>query len=82
MRILKKVGVLLLIIVGLLAIIFVAYYLYLSANYYRIPDNQRLKVGNNSHSELRTGQTYRATTYNVGFGAYNHQFDFLWIPVS
>lgn len=53
-----------------------AYYAYLSKQYYRIPDHERLQVGGNQEQELKTGTNYSALTFNVGFGAYNHDFDF------
>jgi endonuclease/exonuclease/phosphatase family metal-dependent hydrolase len=66
-------------ILGLLAVcllIFGCYYAYLAVNYYRIPDHQKLTVANNQKAVLQVGKSYTATTYNVGFGAYNHKFDF------
>ncbi|MCI1290518.1 MAG: endonuclease/exonuclease/phosphatase family protein [Lactobacillus sp.] len=53
-----------------------AYYAYLSKQYYRIPDHERLQIGNNQAQELKIETPYSAMTYNVGFGAYNHDFDF------
>lgn len=76
MKILKRIGLGLLILLGLLLVIFGGYYWYLAAHYYRIPDHQKLSVGNQQAAVLQTGKNYKATTYNVGFGAYNHQFDF------
>lgn len=55
---------------------FAGYYIYLSTHYYRIPDHQKLHIGNNQDKQLQVNKTYSATTYNVGFGAYNHDFDF------
>lgn len=76
MKIAKRIGIAFLLVIILLLVIFGAYYCYLAINYYRIPDKQHLKVGNNQPQELAVGKSYRATTYNVGFGAYNHDFDF------
>lgn len=76
MKIVKKIGLGLLILLGLFVVVIGGYYWYLAAHYYRIPDHQKLTVGNQQTQVLQTGKTYRATTYNVGFGAYNHQFDF------
>lgn len=73
---LKKVGLALLSVILACVIIFCGYYIYLALHYYRIPDNQRLKINNNQSQLLKAGRSYKATTYNVGFGAYNHDFDF------
>lgn len=72
----KRIGKVILGILILLVVIVGGYYLYLSANYYRIPDHKKLTVGNNQGQQLEVNRVYKATTYNVGFGAYNHQFDF------
>lgn len=74
--VLKRIGKVILGILILLVVIVGGYYLYLSANYYRIPDHKKLTIGNNQGQQLEVNRVYKATTYNVGFGAYNHQFDF------
>lgn len=76
MKIFKKVGISLLILLGILIIAVGGYVVYLQMHYYRIPDNQKLTIGNNQKQVLQLNKTYSATTYNVGFGAYNQQFDF------
>ena len=48
----------------------------LGCYYYRIPDHQKLHIGNNQKAELKTDHSYTAPTHNIGFGAYNHDFDF------
>ncbi|MCH3904351.1 MAG: endonuclease/exonuclease/phosphatase family protein [Lactobacillus sp.] len=55
---------------------FAAYYTYLSKQYYRIPDHQPLNSDHNPEGKLEPGVDYSAITFNVGFGAYNHDFDF------
>lgn len=62
--------------VGSAAAVFAAYYAYLTKQYYRIPDHKKLAIGNKQKQVLSLGQTYRALTYNIGFGAYNQDFDF------
>lgn len=62
--------------IGGAAAAFAAYYAYLTKQYYRIPDHERLAVGNPQTAVLQPGKTYSALTYNVGFGAYNQDFDF------
>lgn len=76
MKVLKRIGIGLLIFLGVLLLAIACYVGYMQAHYYRIPDNKKLSIGNNQKTELRLNKTYRATTYNVGFGAYNHNFDF------
>ena len=61
----------------LLLILFVGgYVLYMQLNYYRIEDNTALECTNPSEATLQSGTTYKALTYNIGFGAYNHDFSF------
>jgi len=61
----------------LLLVLFVGgYVLYMQLNYYRIEDNTALEVANPSDATLESGTTYKALTYNIGFGAYNHDFSF------
>ncbi|CAH1852641.1 endonuclease/exonuclease/phosphatase family protein [Convivina intestini] len=76
MKILKKIGIGIGALVALLIILIFAYGCYMQANYYRIADHKQLTVHNNQSSQLQLGKQYTATTYNVGFGAYNHDFDF------
>lgn len=76
MKILKRIGITLLIIIGILLVAIGCYIGYMQAHYYRIPDHKKLSIGNNQKAELKLNKTYKATTYNVGFGAYNHNFDF------
>lgn len=76
MKILKRIGISLLALIGILLIIVVGYVIYMQLHYYRIPDKQKLTIGNNQSRVLQLNKQYSATTYNVGFGAYNHQFDF------
>lgn len=76
MRTMKLIGkgllVLLLILVAFVAI----YAIYMQSHYYRIPDHQKLHVGNNPGRILEPGKQYTATTYNIGFGAYNQHYTF------
>ncbi len=60
----------------LLVVVVAAYVLYLQFNFYRIEDNKVLNVDNNMSDTLKTGQTYRALTYNIGFGAYSQEYSF------
>ncbi|WP_333589020.1 endonuclease/exonuclease/phosphatase family protein [Lactobacillus acetotolerans] len=76
MKILKRIAVTILVILGILIVALLLYFWYMQAHYYRIPDHKKLPVGNNPRDELVLGKKYTATTYNIGFGAYNHNFDF------
>lgn len=86
---LKITGMALLLAIELLLLIVLSYVAYLSANYYRIPDKTALTVNNNEYiynadenaekverSLVTMDGTYTISTYNIGFGAYSHDFDF------
>lgn len=51
------------------------YVIYVFAQYYRINDNLELDVGGNRQNKISSG-SYSALTFNIGFGAYDHDFDF------
>lgn len=76
MKVLKRIGWILLGVIIVLAVIVGIYAGYMQAHYYRIPDNKKLTIKNNQRQELVLNKKYSATTYNVGFGAYDHNFDF------
>lgn len=71
-RVLAVVGVILL--VGVLVV--GGYVAYLMATYNRISDNQPVEVQNNPSALLKTGETYTAAIYNIGFGAYTPDYTF------
>ncbi len=52
------------------------YVAYLMVQYNRIADNEPVEVVNNQAVQLQQGAEYAALTYNIGFGAYNHDFSF------
>lgn len=61
----------------LLCILLIAgYVIYMQTQYYRIEDHTALEVENNTASTLKTGETYTAVTYNIGFGAYGPDYSF------
>lgn len=67
------------IIIGILAIVLLAYLIYLYASYHRIEDNLPLEVESRAEqtdAKLTTGKEYSALTYNIGFGAYTPDFSF------
>ena len=70
------------IIVGFMSVIlfFVlgigGYILYVSAQYYRIEDSLLLETLYPKTAVLNMSEDYSIITYNIGFGAYNHDFSF------
>lgn len=76
MKILKRIGIGLLSLIGILLVVIIGYVGYMQMHYYRIPDNRKLSIKNNQSKQLSLHHLYSIITYNVGFGAYNHNFDF------
>lgn len=63
----------------LLAVVLVvgSYVGYVYFSYSRIPDNTPVEVfATGKEEKLQTGTTYRAVSYNIGFGAYTPEFTF------
>lgn len=52
------------------------YVLSMQWQYYRIADSTVLTMENPSEPVLQRGELYRTVTYNIGFGAYDHDFSF------
>ena len=72
-RILQVIGVLLLVVVLVVG----GYIAYLMLTYNRIADNVAVDIENNPTAQtLAVGQTYKAITYNIGFGAYTPDYTF------
>ncbi len=44
--------------------------------YYRLPDDQALKVKHQQSAQFKPGQTYTAMTYNIGYGSYPPSYSF------
>ena len=59
-----------------LVLIVCAYLAYVVLQYSRIGDYAALAIENPVSDALRPGVTYTALTYNIGFGAYDHEFSF------
>ncbi len=72
----KYAGLSLLLALLLLFTIILGYVTYLSGNYYRIRDNQVLTIENNQTADITLDTTYSISTFNIGFGAYDREFDF------
>ena len=71
----KALKVLLLLLLAVL-VLAAAYVAYVFLAYHRIPDNQALTVEGSAANTLRPGGTYRALSYNIGFGAYEDDYSF------
>ena len=63
-------------IIGLSILLVLGYVIYISCQYYRIEDNLDLDIYNNQSEIISANTDYTITTYNIGFGAYNHEFSF------
>jgi endonuclease/exonuclease/phosphatase family metal-dependent hydrolase len=69
-----------LLVIVIAAVVVVGVYLaYVILTYERIPDNEKLELNGyrgGSLESFSTGKKYTALTYNIGFGAYDHDFSF------
>ena len=59
-----------------LVIVVGCYLEYVILQYYRIEDYKSLEIVNKSDVLLDMDDTFKITTYNIGFGAYNRDFSF------
>ncbi len=69
---LRVVAVMLILIILVLS----SYVIYISAQYSRIEDNQNVEINNNRLEQVALGEEYTISSYNIGFGAYTHDFSF------
>ena len=78
MRVLKILGKTLAVLIVVAVIVVGGYVGYVALQYYRIEDNFALSVESNvgEGEKVAVGQDYTVTTYNIGFGAYTHEFSF------
>ncbi|MBE5738779.1 MAG: endonuclease [Clostridiales bacterium] len=75
----KPYKIILSVIAGILALIILvasSYLIYICAQYYRIEDNQDIQIKNNQTTTVSLEEEYSIATYNIGFGAYTHDFSF------
>ena len=77
----KKRGLPLKIFLGALALLLAVvagYVIYVFSAYYRVEDNQTLEVkaAGSAGIGLEVNETYRAASYNIGFGAYSNDYSF------
>ena len=63
-------------IILILLFVVITYVLYVNFTYYRIKDNTILNINNNQKETFEFNKEYKVLTYNVGFGAYDHDFSF------
>lgn len=75
-KIFKITAIVIASLIGLLILTVLGYVIYISCQYYRIEDNLKLEVSNNQSNSVQLNQSYKISTYNIGFGAYTHDFSF------
>lgn len=63
-------------LIALILVIVIGYVCYVGLTYERIPDNTVVEIQNNQTASVKLNTQYSIATYNVGFGAYNHDFSF------
>lgn len=72
-----KIGAFVLLgIIGAFILVVCGYLLYVVCSYSRIEDNLALSINNNKTETAATGEAYSLMSYNIGFGAYSHDFSF------
>lgn len=72
----KRILKIILVFIALVIFITFTYVLYVSLQYYRIKDNTKLNIENNTTNNFEFDKEYKVLTYNIGFGAYDHDFSF------
>ncbi|MGD9887129.1 MAG: endonuclease/exonuclease/phosphatase family protein [Bacilli bacterium] len=75
-KIIKLTTKILLVLLVILIVVVGGYVGYVSAQYYRLDDQLVLDVSNNNANTIDVNNEYMIVTYNVGFGAYDHDFSF------
>lgn len=76
MKILKKSLKTLLCLILVMVIVVAAYVSYVFIAYYRIDDNLKLEISDNTNEVIKTGQEQKIISYNIGFCAYTQDFSF------
>jgi hypothetical protein len=76
LKLLKIISKSLLSLLLIAVVLLAGYVIYMSINYYRIEDFQAIETFNQQPEGLELSKEYTALTYNIGFGAYNHDFSF------
>ena len=73
---LKRLGIIALSAVLVVALVVGGYFCYLQIGYSRLEDMRYLATMNNQASRVQVGRTYSISTFNIGFGAYGQSFSF------
>ena len=76
MKILFKMIKIVISLIGVIVLVVGGYIGYVLIQYYRIDDNQNLRVENNITNKVSLNTEYSISTYNIGFGAYNQDYTF------
>ncbi|GAY73309.1 endonuclease/exonuclease/phosphatase family [Lentilactobacillus kosonis] len=63
-------------VIIVILIIVGGYVAYVFGSYHRIPDNQKLAVVNRSAQKMKVNKSYKAMTFNIGYGSYPHNYTF------
>lgn len=72
----KAFGISIAVLLGVILLALGSYVLYVSIQYYRIEDNQKLEINSNQSDVVKTNEELTFTSYNIGFGAYSHDYSF------
>ncbi len=72
----KAFGLSIAVLLGVIILTLGSYVLYVSFQYYRIEDNKNLDIDSNQTKTVKTNENLTFTSYNIGFGAYSHDYSF------
>ncbi len=75
-KIIMRLILILAVLVAAIMLTLGIYVVYMQLQYYRIEDNLSLETENTQVQKLAADGKYSVVTYNIGFGAYNHDFSF------
>lgn len=76
MKIVKRILQVVLLLVLVVALLVGGYVAYMVIQFNRIPDFTPLDIENPVQTQVQPNVEYSAATFNIGFGAYNHDFSF------
>ena len=66
----------LMVVLATILVFIIGYVAYMNIQFYRIEDDISIDIVNNQDAILDVTKEYTIVTYNIGFGAYNHDFSF------
>lgn len=72
----KKFLKILAVLIAVIIVVVGGYFIYVYAQYHRIPDNQKMTVENRQMKKVELGKTYKMMTFNIGYGSYPPDFTF------